>query len=469
MNKEAKITGVFLCMIAVFVVAAMWYPWMGSDSGYYLKIAYDLSKGISFFKDIGCGYTPMGMYVYSLPFLIYPQMEGSLLFLYLLFIYVVSVFLFYKIIGCLGVDKPMRVLYSILLLLALFTQQGTHFLLEPIVLVFQLAAIWFALVGVKHNRALLFFFSGFAVFLAFYSKQYALFIVPGILVLISIHINSVRKMVYRLILVGTGFFLPLLVILSFQHFVNELSIIDILKRFAGIDYIIGNGKITGVDYSFKKFIASISLFLLQFPFVFLPFFLKTSRSDWKDKKIIAFSLLAICSFLQLYFAAYRHYYQLIVPYVLMLFILLIAKKYNQGHCNVRKIAIYLAIFFILPASIQLIRECSKRPKRYVIQNKERQIFDDANLTYSKVYLQGISPAYYFLCKFDSPNLRYLGYKFPEELSLEDIDNHLSDSSYVIGNTEFLTNKSFAHKYLVIKTFLDKKERKIYVLKKNSEK
>lgn len=468
MSKEIKITGVFFCIIISFVIAVIFYPWLDVDSGYYLKIAYDLSNGYSFFKDIGCGYTPMGMYIYSLPIMLYPQISASLLFLYLLLIYAISIFLFYKIIKGFGVDKPMRILYSFLLLVALFTNQGTYFLLEPIVLLFQLGAILLVLKGIKHNKTLFFLFSGVAIFFAFYSKQYGLFIVPGILVLLSIYTNSLKNLIYRFVVVGIGFFLPFFIIVSFQHLVNDLSIIDILKRFSGIDYVVGDQEITGVHYSFKKFMKSISLFLVQFPFVFSLFFLKTSRSDWKNKQVIAFLLLAVFSFSQLYFAGYRHYYQLIVPYILLLFLLLVSKKQNQGYLFVRKIAVYLAIFFILPASIHLIRECNKRIKRYNAQEEEQQILESLGITHSKVYLQGISPAYYFLCKFDSPDLKYLGYKFPEELSFKDIDKYLPIDCHIIGDDDLLKSGLFTRNYDEVKTFFNEKGERVIVLRKRGE-
>ena len=82
----------------------------------------------------------------------------------------------------------------------------------------------------------------------------------------------------------------------------------------------------------------------------------------------------------------------------------------------------------------------------------------------KVYLQAISPGYYFLCKYDSPNYSKLGYKFPNELSLEMIHKRLTPNSYIIADTELRTNTYFKDYILHAKVSLKQKD--VVILKKN---
>jgi hypothetical protein len=83
----------------------------------------------------------------------------------------------------------------------------------------------------------------------------------------------------------------------------------------------------------------------------------------------------------------------------------------------------------------------------------------------KVYLQAISPAYYYLCRYNSPDFYQLGYRFPEELSPEYITKSLTTGNYIIVNESYIKFVDFETNYLMLDKFELKNKRTGFILQK----
>lgn len=456
--SSSKNTTFYLSCISMFSILILGYlfitfkyPSIGDDSGYYLKIAYDLAGGMSFFKDLNCSYSPLVMYIYSIPFYFNKDTGLSMLFVYAYVIYPLIGFFFYKVLAYFDVKKNRRLFFTLVLITANFTLEGFHILLEPYVLLFQLIALSILLVY-KTNRWML-LLSGIFVFLAFFSKQYGIFILPAFLYFLYNEANNRRNFLFCALFLCIGFLIPLFLLGIYFVAFEGLTAQNFICRLFGISALKGDEYITGIGYSLKGLMERLWQFVLKFPFIIMiPLVFIRKKGKIPSKKTRFSLLLLLGSLSQLYFAYYDHYFQLITPYA----IIVVVRLYKRRHKSQYRILQVFSLFFIVVSFFKLYNNYKYKKVIHEEQSINIPVLKSVLPENEKVYLYSISTSYYFLCKYDSPNFETLGYKFPSELTINKIQESLKKGSYIVIGPKFAHLKEFKD-YQVISGLTLKRE------------
>ena len=157
------------------------------------------------------------------------------------------------------------------------------------------------------------------------------------------------------------------------------------------------------------------------------------------------------SFLVLISASYVHYFQYVLPFSILLFAYILPfikpplVKWIKG-------SFLFSVAFILVVS--LISFSSKKEK-FDQQQREKKLLLAAVPAQSNVFLDGISPAYYFLCDYNSIKLNKIGYTFPGYFYTNTLTDNLDIGSYIIITPEMvpvyenINNGDFSQKEIQI--------------------
>ena len=434
------------------------FPSLGPDSGFYLKISYDLAHGLSFFNEINCSYTPLALYLNSIPFYLLNDPGLPVVFSFFLLIYLGVAVLFYKLSFYFNSHKKVNIFFTLLLICSLLQLEGIHILLEPYVLLFQLVAFYLLFRFEKKDSIQI--YVGLFVFLAFYSKQYGLFVLPAIVYLNLKESLSFTHFFKKTGLLVLGMLLPVFILVLYFCGVKGVGITDFIYQLLGIPALKGNELITNLDYSYAGLRNSFKKFYRIFPFVLLLIYFIYGLFKGKIKKETIFTgILLISSLSILSFAFYLHYYQLIVIYVILC-ILTIQKNFTKFE---QLLVGFVFLFFMKSSYSEYRKTLNYKEGLYAEQKKSLKQLEPYLKKDFPVYLEGISPAYYFLGKYNSPNFKSLGYKFPSELTLRKIDKELPEGSFIVLNQSWENNGIFKD-YKVVQQ-LELLTGKVLILKK----
>jgi len=322
-------------------------------------------------------------------------------------------------------------------LLTLLLLDRAQIFLEPIVLAFLLLSSYL-LIKWKHNRRkMLLLLSGAVLFLAFFTKQYAILALPASCIYLVLESENWGKIIKNIFLFTFGFTIFLLLTLIYYHVRQDVDIIEMfVSRMLGIQYITKSTVVTGTNYSAGTLVNSIyNIFFNKFPYLSIIFALPFVYSNKMHKnEIIYFFLLSAFLSFQLIFASYQHYFILILPFAIIFIILAI-----QGNDMKSKIIQY--IFYFLTFQF-LVFSLTMAGNHYLNYKREYPLQVDITKqitryipSKSKVFLQSYSPCYYFLCNYNSANCKSIGYSFP---SLEPINNFIDRAdkgSFIIVSTD----------------------------------
>ncbi|NMH86465.1 hypothetical protein [Flavivirga algicola] len=451
----------FIVIIGSYFLIVYLYPSISNDTGYYLKIAYDLAHGLSFFKELNCSYSPLVMYIFSIPFYFNDEVGLIFLFTYYFMVFPFIGALFFQILKYFNSDNKICLFFTVLLITANFVFEGFHILLEPYVLLFQLMTIWLVLTWKLKKSTL--FLAGVFAFLAFYAKQYGLFIMPALVFWLYREAKNIRLFTSSLSFFVLGFFVPILILMSYFYVYENVAIKFFLLRLFGVSAIKGTEIVTGIDYSVIGAFKKVGQFIIDFPFfiliVFLFFGVKTKSISQSSKFVL---LLLIGAFCTLYFAYYSHYFQLIIPYIIIT-IVIFYKSFLEKNSI---IIFFFSIIFLVGASLKLKNKFLEKKEHYNEQLANVPVLE-SNVANKNVYLHGMSPAYYFLSKYNSPNYGVLGYKFPIELTLNKICTEISEGDCILIEPKFFKPAIF-DSYITKKEFTvmdGVKQKRILLLEK----
>lgn len=434
-----------IILLTGLIAITICFPSIGPDSGFYLKIACDMNRGYSFFKDMNVAYTPMGMYILSFVFKVFPGAGLSFFYSLIVFLYFISALLFHQILEYFQINRTHKRLFTLLLLLTFFLQDGSNILLEPFVLIFQLPAILLLLKWDNKPNLILLPAIGLLCFMAFYSKQYGISVLLAVCWLIYNHESSLKQFFLQISGILVGILIPAsLVIIYFNQL--GVPIHEMIKRLMGIDYLSGNEIVTGTRYNFLKFLESVGRFLTDIPVMFmLLVFAFQKRKNPLSKQAIFLVLLISGACVQLYFAGYRHYYQLIAPFCLIL----IAYLMQQTSINSVKLQCFYSFFWAATFVIALIftiKIFTDKREGYLFETQNTARLTHVVPSGQKVYLEGISPAYYYLCGYNSPDFKKLGYRFPDEMNKEYICRSIPSGAYLIASPDYLKEEELVQEF-----------------------
>jgi hypothetical protein len=428
-----------LIIINVLIICAILiFPNIGIDGGYYLSIGRDIYQGrLNFFETVNL-YTPIGILLFSIPYFFTSNFYILSLIILVAFQILNSILVF-KTLEFLGFKGNKIKIISLIYLSYSLLLDGSSIILEPI-------QIFFALISVNFVLRKNFFLSGLFIFLSFFTKQYSLVFIPAFAIYIlkspKIFINTTKFFI--------GFVLPigLAYVLFFKNYDFEYYILRLL----GKDILMPKHIIqTGINYSFITFIKMFSFILFFFPLVFiwiLNFNLKKISVN-----ILFFILIFSSSFLIFYFASYPHYFQLILPWGIILFVLFMADNLNQFQFKLGGTYVLLTVMFF---SIYTIWN---RANNYINQKKltkKLEVFIPKN---SIVLFEDNFIPHYIYGSYYSSNLRFIGYSSCYILPFDYYLKNIKIKSFIVtSNKKWLekTNESLRLIYIDNDIFILKK-------------
>lgn len=420
---------VFLLLTAIILllIGFMLYPVVSYDSGYYMSIMRDMHLGNIYFKDIASPYNPLGIGLLSLPFYFtnLPDFRWSLLIN--VFFIMTSSMLLYNIFTWLKIHKLLRLFLSLFFITLCFTHDGNHIMLEPISVFFQLSGLFIYLKQRPLYNPIKLLLVGICIGLSFLTKQYALFILLPIGVDILLSRKSFLK---KTICLSIGVLIPI-IILYLYYYLQDMSSLTYIKCILGkgIDLDIGTG--TGVNNNFK-FSHFIDFLFVNAFIVLIPFLLKNKASNKQD--VIFYVLLAFSSFLVFFFASFNHYFIYVFPYFLILFAY--AASFTK---ELLKNPVFIALSLIALLKISLLTGSTFKHqfKDYKEQTHNQKVIENHIQKNSRVYLNGVSPAYYYLCEFKSIDLNQIGFSFPGYFYPQTIINAMNSNDYLVITQDYI--------------------------------
>jgi 4-amino-4-deoxy-L-arabinose transferase-like glycosyltransferase len=456
-----------LAVVAGFITATTLLPIVGTDGGFYLKISLDLSRGFGYYSDMNVAYNPLVLYLLSGVFRIFDAPPLYLFYVINSLIFTVISLLFFKISGYFEIMIRDRILYSLLLFLALYITEGTYVLLEPFVLLFQLIALFLLLIWAERKKmTYLLFLAGFSSFLAFFSKQYGISVAAGFIWFLYFNSPSWKQFIARLCIAASGFLIPVAsVIWYFAQ--QDIPVNVMIQRLTGVIYLTGNDQVTGFGYNFLLFLESVGRYIAEIPLMIILIWLiyKQKRVIWNNLSIL-FILLAGSASVQLVFAGYRHYYQLIFPFCLLLMILLIKNAREADKERIRTLFAFATVIFLISSAWVLSGTIKYRYNLGKTQMKNTEILTRHVPAGEKVYLQGVDPGYYYMCLYDSPDHKRLSYRFPEELDPCYISRNIPSGSYIIADSRYAQREEFSIGFTQLFTLFLDKDQECIVLQKD---
>lgn len=451
-----KITFIITVLLIVFLsISYLSYPLVGPDSSYYLSITREFYNGKIYFVDIATAYNPLAVIILGLPFLFFDHPDPRLSLMINMLVIWASSYLIYSILQKINNNKKENLFYAIFFVLGSLLLDGKHIMLEPISVFFQLLGLLFYLMykdSEKHNYLI---FVGVSVALSFLSKQYGLFILAPIGIDILIHKRTILK---NSLLISIGFSLPIVLFYLYLN-KNGVSISEFINYILGKGLKLDKGNGTGINYSLTTYLTGFVLFIFyNLYLLIIPILIIKNRKKIKYMKWIFVSILPF-SILVLFSASYPHYFQYVLPYAIITFAYLIYTSEIQI-VKYKEVALFISTLII---SAILLFNFNKRQEKIDLQKEYVKQISSIIPKKSKVYLDGASPALYYLCHFQSIKLNTIGFTFPGYFYPQTIVKNMEVNSYLVLTKEaYLSYKdlvsSFSKKeisfnnetYLIIK-------------------
>lgn len=419
---------IILCGFCVTLINYyLTYPYYGNDTGYYLSIVRELDEGNIYFKDIATSYNPLAIFVIGIPYFLFglTKIHAPLIVNYIAIS--LSAFFLYKILRHLKLTRTWSLILVLLFILHMLLFDGGHIILEPITIMFQLISMKLYLQFRNSEKIKHLFFSGLFLGLAFLSKQYALFL------LLPVFFDSffIRKHIKHLTFFVVAITLPVLFLGIYY-----LSIGTPLKTFfkyvlgLGVNYDEGLG--SGQDYKFTFYRVKSILKLNGYLFIIPLLLLTMSKKYYKES--IFFILMGLSALSVFYFAAYRHYYQFLVPFFIILFGFILSRS------DLNKKRLFISVLFLILAIYpysQVGRNCRKQKALSVRQQEDISVVKKVLKSNSEVYLSGPSPMYYYVAELESINLSEIGFTFPGFFSPERIVSNMQPGAYIVLGDDYL--------------------------------
>ncbi len=454
--KVKKLQYALVIVLIVFLsIGYFSYPLLGPDSGFYLATARELYSGKVYFVDIAIAYNPIAIVILGLPFLFSDSPDPRLSLVINMLVIWASSYVLYTILQKINSNRSSNLFYSLFFVLGCLLLDGSHLMLEPISVFFQLIGLHFYLNTKNSEKNNYLIFAGIAFALSFLSKQYGLFILAPIGIDILLNKKSILK---KIMLIGLGFLIPIALFYSYLAN-NGVGFSDFIKHILGIGTQIEIGNGTGINYNLITYCFGFALFIIYNLYVLLiPSLLFKIRKQLDVKNalfltILPFSLLVLVS------ASYAHYFLYVLPYALIAFVFLMHQT-NTTH-PFKKITFLLSLFFMI--CVCAISYTGKQEK-IDVQKSTYERLAAAIPKKSKVYLDGISPAFYYLCDFQSIQLNKFGFTFPGYFYQKTIVDAMETNSYlVVSEGAFPSYRSLVEGYNIKRIIINREL--FYIIKK----
>lgn len=452
-NKILKIlSGFTLLLSAVLLISFMVSPIIGPDSGYYLSIGREFYSGKVYFHEIGIPYTPLSIITFGIPFLFddVPSYQWHLLIN--IIINIGSYLIFYNLLKRISSNKSRNIFFVSVFVLLSLVFDGRHLMLEPLSVFFQLLALYFYLNFREQYTFKNLFLSAIAICLAFLSKQYGLFILLPIVIDLILYKKEKLK---SILLLCTGLLIPLML---FYIYLSSYGVgfVEFIKFILGkgTEFDRGNGTAINVSITYHLrdllYFVLFNLYLLIIPILLILYF------KVLNTKKVFFILLFLSSLTVLNFATYFHYFIYVTPYALMLFAYLFSFNKSKKVNLISYVLLGVSFCFW---TLYVVSTVKKGNETYISkQQEEIKILNTYIPKKSKVYLDGPSPALYYLCDFQSINLKKISFVFPGYFFSKSIANNMKSGAYIVTpKNKQTTYENLLEEELVKEVVLGEKE------------
>ena len=411
-----------LWLLVIFIyINALQYAAIGVDTGYYLFIVNKLSEGLIPFKDFNLNYSPLSFYL----MLLVKWASGSLFSYkvvlgFLFFIQFLNAILLYKLIHFYKVNNRIAIFSAAVFLIYAYSFEGVFFVLEPFVIFFGLIS----LLLINKNNIINIFAAGAFSALGFLCKQYGL----GFFALIIIYL-FLRKVYYKekqlnfILFALAGFGTVIIItLLIFYLLTGDFSFI---RSLSGDNY--GHRSLTTNFQTLFSYTLFTCPVLLMIPLIF-------KNLTAKNKIIVLLSILGLLGFsLQFYFEPYKHYFLLLLPFVVILIAQVLDNMPSKWVYKTATILLLITtVYLSSKKTLGTYKEMHTWSNRlqlfdlseFVINN----VSDDATIM---LYLNGkynILPQLSYLTNLNPPDIQNATYGF--ELKTQ-YDNLIIKSDYII--------------------------------------
>ena len=447
----------FLALLLFFItITDLFYQFIGADAGYYLATARDFYNGKIYFIDIATAYNPLSIITLGIPF-IFSDSPNPVFSLLINFIFIWgSAYFLFKILQKINRNNQTNLFYALFFVLVVLVLDGSQLMLEPISVFFQLLGLSIYINSKESNRGNYIIIAGICFACCFLAKQYGLFILAPIGIDILLSKKAVLK---RIFFIAIGFILPILLFYSYLAY-NGATFYDFVNFILGKGVKIDEGLGTGKHYNLSTFLFSTVIFVsINLYLLLLPVIIFIRKKDINIKNSL-YVLLFPFSLLVFLLASYIHYYQFVLPYSLIVFVYLF-KNQNDKLKNSKEVFFLISILIISYISI---RSYTKNTAKIDFQEKFTKVLNENIPLNSKVYLDGPSPAFYFLCHFNSINSNIIGYTFPGYFYPKTIVKHMDNNAYlVVSQKKYSLYKKWFQHHKIKKIGIDKKM--FYIIKK----
>jgi hypothetical protein len=322
-----------LCLLVIKTWWAFFFVVDYSDAGYYLSCAERIYEGWKPYRDFTVAYPPVGLYYFSFLRALfgggYVLYKGALLVLQ-----IISAFLVYLLSGVLVKSRSLRFWGALFFLFICLAYEGYFIVLEPFVNVFSVIAI--LLLMSNKEKCMFSLIAGISFFLAVMSKQYAIVIIPVLLILLFKDGEGL-PLEFKSGLRRTFFFLT-----------GFLSAFVVLIFYLDVDVWRMVAQLRGTGYG-SNGIAAMAASLMTIKNVWMPIVVVSGLIMLSRKfrfSLFIVVLLCLLNFLLLYIRVYPHYYQLILPYATVLLLYIIQGALSGNHMFGKTYRYVICIIFL---------------------------------------------------------------------------------------------------------------------------
>ncbi len=455
-------------MITGLYYVAYKYAIINSDAGFYLPLAQEISKGLIPYKDLAMWHTPLGMNILAcIPYFLRDWAVYEHYLLLIFFFHLLNTYLLFSI-GRLISDKKIICFWAAsLYLILVFIHEGIYILLEPFSVFFILLSSIFCLKAETKNSY--YAVSGIMASLAFLTKQYSLAILLPLLFAVvtsgRIHSkNYVKNIVSRGLILFTGYLIPIIICVCWFSFYAEYPFERLIEQWIysteGMEY--GERLWYKSIYSLMVFTILYAPFLMILPILYV-------HTHIPRRGHILLLYFVSCA-LPLYFQQFPHYFQLIIPFAIILGIFLFDQSYSIP--SMKNSVIILCSISLILSTYRGVRTGWKIMQAPLARERQKEIAREINVIIPPNSLAYIAHPDYqmmnYLCRFQSPDLQNIGYHHPYTILRHQLTSILKNGYTIIGGKhEYLQQLDFSDE-LKKYHFLVRKElsNNIIIYKKN---
>ena len=418
MSQKLKQTISIIFLIIIILILILGYLCINlhpsPDSNYYLSVSRHVLDGYTPTYNVDSGYTPFVYYILAggLSLLGNTHVTAGIV---LSFFHVLNIFLIYYVLKILfKISNKLNLVFIAFYILALFKLSGYSLGLEPFQVFFALVSIIF--IANKNNNIYSMIPAGIAMGISIMCKQYSALYALGFFLWLLNDLLLNRSNFKRLFIKGLFFGLSTTIPYLLFVIITKATLIGSLTQFGIFGNLITNyvtDKPLLYQTGLKNIIKVVGIHSFELlPFILYPLYKFQNKIS---KEIVPHAdlifIIGLMSSLSFLIRQYSHYFQLILPFSIILWAIILTAHSITNNSKINKwitiIAVVISISNIAYFSPKLAyykykAEIKNKSSYYVkLANESLGVFK----TGSTLYVRSNSSLYAF-CNYRNPLLNY---------------------------------------------------------------